>query len=146
MSVKGTPIAHLHQDQQQQQHADLSLWRERTTSRSTQNLNHHRHHHHHISSQLGLDQEPNHHVANSNSQNMLHGLTNSHSTTQHTTEIIAMSSPRGRDQSEEAEERGRSRLREDKLDVTDDSFDDISLMGFKTGSKHNSPVKMKKVR
>ena len=60
--------------------------------------------------------------------------------------LLATSSPRGREQSEEVEERGRSRLREDKFDITDDSLDDISLMGFKTGSKHTSPAKMKKVR
>ncbi|KAG5417598.1 hypothetical protein I9W82_005234 [Candida metapsilosis] len=60
--------------------------------------------------------------------------------------LLATSSPRGREQSEEVEERGRSRSREDKFDVTDDSLDDISLMGFKTGSKHTSPAKMKKVR
>lgn len=143
MSVTDTPIAHGHPEEpQQKQRTNLSPWRESTTSRSTQNLNHH----HHRSSQPGLDQEPSHHISSSSDQNMFHELTNSHDTTQHTTEIIATSSPRGREQSEEAEERGRSRLREDKLDLTDDSFDDISLMGFKTGSKHNSPVKMKKIR
>ncbi|KAI5963298.1 uncharacterized protein KGF55_003090 [Candida pseudojiufengensis] len=49
-------------------------------------------------------------------------------------------------QQQQFQERGRSRSREDKsiTTTTIDDLNDISLMGFKTGSsKQNSPEKVK---
>ncbi|CAL1185082.1 unnamed protein product [Candida parapsilosis] len=95
---------------------------------------------------LGIKAHHHHHIGGSNASISQGGSFGSGIDHDSGGGIIATSSPRGREQSEEAEERGRSRSREDQVDSTDDSFDDISLMGFKTGTKHHSPIKMKKVR
>lgn len=144
MSVTNTPV-----EQKQQQRHNYSSWHQSTSSVSasasssqqTQNPNDQ-----HNTSQPRFVNEPSHHIGGSNASISQGGSFSSGIDHDSGGGIIATSSPRGREQSEEAEERGRSRLREDQVDSTDDSFDDISLMGFKTGTKHHSPIKMKKVR
>ncbi|KAI5957934.1 hypothetical protein KGF57_002742 [Candida theae] len=136
-------------DQNNQQRRSLSPSRESSTPKDSSPATHNSSHYHeedslHDHHDHNQDLKDYTSAKDSNSIRSERALGNS-SAHQHA-DIMATSSPRGREQSEEVEERGRSRSREDNLDITDDSFDDISLMGFKTGSKHDSPVKMKKVR
>ena len=135
-----------HQVSHQQRRNSSHLHETISSKSSSAHTQNHNHHHHHMS-QLDQDHELNlHFTSNGKSLTREEQVIDHGSNQEHAPQVLATSSPRGREQSEEVEERGRSRLREDKFDVTDDSLDDISLMGFKTGSKHTSPAKMKKVR